>query len=213
MRTVAPLTESALPASVPARRATARRWRDPRLLGGVALIVAAMCAGALLLRSGGGGTTLIRAVHDLPAGVTLAEADVEQVMVDLPDPQGYLQQVVGGTVVRSVHAGELIPADAVATQPVADVRLVTVAVEPLHAPPGLAPGTHVDVWVTRDTEGATPQLVLADVLVAGVSLESDSASGQWGVVLQVLPADTAAVVAAGHSVVDLVAHPVREELS
>ena len=213
MLTVDRRPETAFPASAPAKRAATSRWRDPRLLAGVALVVVAMAAGALLLSGGGTGVSVVRATRDLPAGVTVAAEDLEVVTADLPDAQAYLASArPGEVVVRSVHAGELVPADALVAASPLDVRMVTVPVEPLHAPPGLAAGAHVDVWVTNDAEGATPELALADAMVVAVSTETDNATGQWGVVLQVAPADASRIVAASQGAVDLVARPATESV-
>lgn len=208
MLTVDRHPQAALPASAPAQRGTSARWRDPRLIGGIALVVVAVAAGAVLLGARGGGSTVVRATRDLPAGVAVSQADLETVMADLPDPSAYLAEPrAGDVVVRPVRAGELVPADALAPTAPLDVRLVTVPVEPLHAPPVLAAGAHVDVWVTGDAEGAVPQLALANAMVASVSTETDNSTGQWAVVLQVPPADAARIVAASQGSVDLVARP------
>ena len=162
MLTVDRRLESALPPSVPAKRARSARWRDPRLLAGVALVAVAMAGGALLLNRGSVGTPTVRALRDLPVGVTVSDADVEIVTADIPGTQAYLAQIEpGDVVVRAIHAGELVPADALTEHAPVDVRMVTVPVEPLHAPPGLMPGSRVDVWVTSDREGALPELALA----------------------------------------------------
>lgn len=211
MLTVDRRLESALPPSAPAKRARSARWRDPRLLAGVVLVAVAMAGGALLLNRGSVGTPTVRALRDLPVGVTVSDADVEIVTADIPGTQAYLAQIEPGeVVVRAIHAGELVPADALTAHAPVDVRMVTVPVEPLHAPPGLAPGSRVDVWVTSDREGALPELALADALVSSVSTETDSATGQRGVVLQVAPADAGKVVAASQSSVDLVVRPAVE---
>jgi hypothetical protein len=92
--------------------------------------------------------------------------------------------------------------------PAADVRLVTVPVDILHAPITLAPGARVDVWATATAEGAVPTLVMRDALVVATSADAESSTGQLGVVLEVPTADAGAVVAATRvGSVDLVALP------
>lgn len=212
MLTVDRRPESALPASAPAKRAQRARWRDPRLLIGVALVVVAMAAGAVLMGGGGAGVSLVRATRDLPVGAIVGADDLELVSVDLVGTQAYLTDPQpGDVVVRSVLAGELVPINALAEAMPADVRMVTVPVEPLHAPPGLAAGARVDVWLTADAEGAVPQLALADAMVVAVSTDIDNSTGQLGVVLQVAPQDAAQVVVASRGAVDLVARPAMED--
>ena len=199
-----------MPASPPAQRGSRSRLRDPRLLLGVTLVIIAMAAGSLVLGSRSAGLPVLRAAQDLPAGIALTADDFEVSVVDLPRGSTYLDTLPDGTLVlaQTLRAGEFVSAADFVAGPVADVRLVTVPVDLLHAPLSLAAGARVDVWATASSEGAVPALVLQDALVAATSVEADNAMGQLGVVLEVPTVDAAAVVAATRAgAVDLVALP------
>lgn len=197
------------------RQRTARLL-DPRLLGGVALIGLSALAGALLLGHDEDTVTVWRATRDLSVGATIA--DVEPVAVPrslVADRYVASAEDITGVLNRAVAAGELIPASAVGTSGAEGVRLVTIPVDPLHAPPDLLAGDAVDVWASGDGQSTqSPELVLADVVVSGVSAQESGLTGQLGVVLRVPDAQVAAVVAASRrGALDLVAVPLDAQAS
>jgi hypothetical protein len=135
---------------------------------------------------------------------------VQDAYVSGPPPTG----VVLG---RPLAAGEFLPVSALAQKDREAARLVTVAVDPLHAPTGLEPGDLVDVWSTPQADAVVgrPARVLAAVSVSGTT-EGMGVGGEIGVVLDVPQAQVADVVAATRSgAIDLVAVPVvsQEEQS
>ena len=200
----------AMPVSPPAQRGSRGRFRDPRLLLGIALVVLAMAAGALVLGMRTSGVPVLRTADNLPAGIALTPEDFEISVVDLPIGSAYLDALPDGPLVlaRSLRAGEFVASADFLVGPAADVRLVTVPVDTLHAPISLAAGARVDVWATGTAEGAIPTLVMHDALVSATSADAESSTGQLGVVLEVPTADAAAIVAATHTgSVDLVALP------
>ena len=199
-----------MPDSPPAQRGSRSRLRDPRLLFGIVLVGVAMATGALVLGSRSTGVPVLRATQALPAGIALSPEDFEISVSELPSGSTYLSGLPDGTLVLSqpLRAGEFVASADFVVGPTADVRLVTVPVDTLHAPISLAAGARVDVWATATSEGAVPTLVMRDALVAATSADSESSTGQLGVVLEVPTADAAAVVAATHAgSVDLVALP------
>ncbi len=122
--------------------------------------------------------------------------------------------VTGRTLARDVGVGELLPAAALTDAATADRRMVTVPVDPLHAPPALSRGERVDVYVSpkdgasvgQDGVTVLPTLVLAGALVAdpGVA-DTAGTTSQLGVVLDVGARDAGrAVAAARGGDVDLV---------
>ena len=215
---MATLRDMAAPSSPPARRPRARR--DLRLAAGVALVLVAMLLGARLLSSAGDRTAVWSLRVPLAAGTALRADDLVAVQVggDATTVAAYApaaDDVTGRRVMRDLAAGELLPASALtaAGTASADRRSVTVAVDPLHMPPGLARGEKVDVYVTPK-DGASvgssvsvlPTLVLAGALVADPgSADASGASSQVGVVLDVAAKDAdRAVAAARAGDVDLV---------
>ena len=206
----------AAPATPPARRLRAQR-RDLRLVAGVGLVLVSVAAGSRLLGGGEHRTSVWALSGPMSAGMTLSAADLVPVPVALDDPAAYVaadRDVSGTRLLRDVSAGELLPVAAVGDADPAKRRLVTVAVDPLHAPPALSRGERVDVYVSpkdgasvgQDGVSVLPTLVLAGALVADPGHPDDrGVTDQLGVVLDVAAADAdRAVAAARGGEVDLV---------
>jgi len=202
--------------SPPARRLRTDR-RDLRLAVGVALVVVSVLLGARLLASAGDRVPVWTARAALAAGTTLRADDLVAVAVASDALGAYVptsSDVAGKVLTRAVGAGELVPAGALGDAAAANRRMVTVAVDPLHAPPGLARGEKVDVYVSpkdgtsvaRDGVTVLPALVLSGALVADPgSVDTAGTTSQIGVVLDVAAADAdRAVAAARGGDVDLV---------
>jgi len=200
-----------VPVSPPASRPARAWWRDPRVIGGIVLILLSMLIGARLFASGGDTVRGWQAVRDLAAGAVVSADDV--VAIDIPASLAPAYATGSGLPTapldRPLLAGEVLPA-AVEAVP-ADARWVTVPVEPLHAPVDLASGERVDVWATGSTGlGAVPlpELVLESALVSTVAVDDVGLGGEYGVVLQVDPRDAGALLAAVRSGgIDLVRVP------
>ncbi len=211
--TTRPLVESTKPTLATARPASrfTKHRRDLRLYLGIALVLLSMLIGAKLMSSADSRTELWTAASDLSAGTVIQQGDLRPMAVGVDDESSYVNSatsLIGKVLRRSVGAGELIGAAAVADAPAAKHRLVTIAVDPLHAPPGLARGERVDVYVTPSdaATGVTePMLVLSGALVADPGSPDASGSGQLGIVVDVPIAETVkAVQAARGGQVDVV---------
>lgn len=190
---------TAVPASPPASRSNRSWWRDPRVIGGIALIIVSMAVGARLLAGGGDTVRGWQAVRDLAPGAVVSAEDV--VAVDIPAALSSAYATGSGLPTapldRPLLAGEVLPA--VVDAAPADARWVTVPIEPLHAPVDLAAGERVDVWATGATDlGAVPipELVLESALVSTVAVDDVGLGGEYGVVLQVDPSDAGVLLAA-----------------
>lgn len=205
----------AAPASPPARRAGAGR-RDLRLALGVVLVVASVVIGSRVLASADDRVPVWSAAASLATGTTLTADDLVATPVAVDDLAAYAatsEDLVGLRLTRDLGTGELVPRSALATAAGVDRRLVTVPVDPLHAPPSLARGERVDVYVSPrdgasvgDGVDVLPALVLAGALVADPgAADATGATDQVGVVLDVAAADAdRAVAAARGGEVDLV---------
>ena len=137
----------AVTTSPPARRLRTDR-RDLRLAVGVALVVVSVLLGARLLATAGDRVPVWTARSALAAGTTLRADDLVAVAVASDALGAYVPtsgDVVGKVLTRAVGAGELVPAGALGDAAAVDRRMVTVAVDPLHAPPGLARGERVEL--------------------------------------------------------------------
>lgn len=200
----------ALATARPGSRFTKYR-RDLRLYLGIALVLLSMLIGAKLMSSADSRTELWTAGSDLSAGTVIQQGDLRPMAVGVDDESSYVNtatSLIGKVLRRSVGAGELIGAAAIADAPPAKHRLVTIAVDPLHAPPGLARGERVDVYVTPSDAASgvsAPELVLSSALVADPGTPDASGSGQLGIVVDVPIAETVkAVQAARGGQVDVV---------
>ncbi len=207
-----------VPTSPPARRFRTDR-HDVRLALGVALVVLSVIAGSKVIGAVGDRVPLWSLRSALSAGTTLRAADVVAVLVGADALAAYAPEstdVTGSVLARDIGAGELLPLSALAAAHDQLRRLVTVPVDALHAPPGLARGERVDVYVSPK-DGASvsqggstitvlPSLVLAGALVSDPgATDPAGASTQIGVVLDVASKDAdRAVAAARGGDVDLV---------
>ena len=206
---MATLRDMAAPTSPPARRFRTDR-RDLRLALGVALVLVSVVLGARLLSSAGDRVAVWSLRAALAAGTTLHQDDLVSSPVGLESLAAYVPastDVVGQRLTRDVGAGELLPAAAIGGAD-STRRLVTVPVDPLHAPPGLSRGERVDVYVTPKDgasvggDGVTvlPSLVLAGALVADPGVvDPASSSAQIGVVLDVASKDADSAVGAARA--------------
>jgi len=168
-------------ASLPATRLPGRRWRDWRLLAGLVLVLGSAVAGARLVALADQTQPTWVAATDLVPGTPLTAASVVSVPTRVegagnpylrgPVPDGYV-------LVRSVEAGELVPASAVApADRVEDrTRLVAVSVDAATTPGDLGPGDVVDVWEV--TEG--PALLLVEGVTVAEARSADSGFGAGG---------------------------------
>ncbi|MFO1541347.1 MAG: hypothetical protein ACKOTZ_13030 [Chloroflexota bacterium] len=184
------------------------------MIGGVAIVAVCTIVGARAVAAGEDTVDVWRVTRDLAPGATPTTADLERVAVPPEAAAAYVAaaDVPAGRLVRAAHAGEFLPVTALAEEAGSvDVRWVTVPVEPLHAPPDLAPGERVDVWASTGdalSDAPAPTLVLASALVSAVSADAVGFGGEYGVTLEIRPEDAAAVLAAVRSgAVDLVRVP------
>lgn len=190
------------------------------------LLVVSMFAGARLLSQDSETITVWQAGRDLSAGaeiydlrpvtVALGQAESDYVPVD---------EQIEGRLRYPIAAGELLARSALTDQEQEPSRIITVGVDPLHAPVDLAPGDRVDVWSTPANSGFMdgipsdsssdssseaiplgPRLALASVMVEHVG--TDALGGRVAVVLRVSPDQVADLVQATRSgAIDLVKVP------
>jgi Flp pilus assembly protein CpaB len=181
---------------------------------GVLLVLVSVVVGARLLAAADRTQLVWSAARDLAPGTALQADDLVAQEVRLfSSGSQYLaapdQFFVGYVLDRPVLSGELVPRQAlVEPGPGADLRYVSVPVQPGRYPSGLERGQRVDVWATADrdaaavAEGAAPegsQLLLAAVPVAappdaGGALAAGTT--EQAVVLLVDPDDVEALVSA-----------------
>ena len=205
-----------LATQVPVKRMRVLRWRDLRLWAGLVIIVLSMFAGAFLLSRGEETTTVWRASSDLSVGSIPVATPVTVSLGAAQDQYLLASEPLSGQLRWPVAAGDLIPRGALGFSPILDARLVTLPVDPLHAPVHLATGDVVDIWSTpADVAGgdtAQPVLVLSGVTIAEVAADAVGIGGEIAVVVEV--PQTAAdqlVAAARFGLIDLVAVPIASQ--
>jgi hypothetical protein len=169
------------PASPRPRRIATPSWLDLRLILGIALVLGSVLVGAHLVASASRTYLRVTARRDLAPGTLLAAHDLTLARVQLPD-QGlgvYLSEVqdaVGKRLARSVSAGELLPAGALAAA-AAPQTTVTVPLA-AGAAPDLDKGQRIEIWVSAP--GCSSLVLLRDVTVQNAHADSGAAFGSAG---------------------------------
>ena len=205
-----------LAAQVPAQRMRVMRWRDLRLWAGLVIILFAMFIGAFLLSRGEETTTVWRASSDLSVGAIPVATPVTVSLGAAQDQYLLASEPLTGQLRWPVAAGDLIPRGALGFSPMVNARMVTLPVDPLHAPVNMAAGAVVDIWSTpADVAGgvtAQPVLVLASVTVAEVAADTVGVGGEIAVVVEIPEAVADQLVGAARSgLIDLVAVPIASQ--
>ncbi|MGC0143233.1 hypothetical protein [Pseudactinotalea sp. Z1732] len=174
-------------------------WRDPRLGIGVLLVAASVALGSWVVTQAGATVPAYTAREVLVPGEPITMDDLEVVQVQMSGlMQTYLtpeEDVPADAVVlRTVGAGELVPAAAIGSAVQLDLRPVTIPTD-ASAATSLARGSRVDVWVARpDPQGSIgavlpPVQLLPDVQVAEVLEDTALFAGANQVHVQVLIAE------------------------
>ena len=164
----------------PAATRAGRRWRDPRLALGIALVAVCALLGGRLLGHADDTVGVWAARVPLQAGQRLAAGDlvVRHVrFTDQVDADRYLsaQRPLGpGAVLdRPVGTGELLPRAALGAGAAGALTDVPLSVDPDRFPATVRVGSTVDVWAAPDRGAASARsagtaravLVLHDVPV------------------------------------------------
>lgn len=183
-----------------------RRALDPRILVGIALIVAS-AFGTTALVAGLTRTTVVYRTHDaIVAGDRITPARLEPATVRLGDAAGlYLAGPLpeGGLVAtRTVAAGEMVPRSAVATDAVVGSATVVVDLASALAA-GVHTGSTIDLWSAPKTSTTAkqfgpPVVLVSDAVVSRVVTANGliSGGGQYSIEVQVPRDEVAAVLAA-----------------
>lgn len=180
--TAPPSPSASPPLSPAADRSLRPRWRDPRLVVGIAVVAACALLGANFLGGADDTVGVWAARGPMSAGQSLTAADLvrrEVRFADQADADAYLSSDAappeGATLDRAVGTGELVPRGALGAAGTGSLTEVPLSVDAAAVPSTLRVGTVVDVWVTPDGPGAPRStLVFDDVAVVSVPRPSTS---------------------------------------
>jgi hypothetical protein len=155
------------------------RWLDPRLVGGVLLVLLSVVVGSKALADADERVQVWSVTRDLGADTRLSTDDLAARSVRLDTSAArYVsadQDLAGLVLTRPVGDGELLPVGAVARVGTGDQRRVVVQVDRIGAG-GLDKGRVVDVYSVREaTEGEDPPP--PDLVLSGVTVAEDVKAG------------------------------------
>ena len=188
-------------ATAPVMRLRAPRWKDPRLIVGIVLVLASVLMGALLVSRLSATTSVLVARGPIVPGDPLESADLATVELRLGDHReqyvGTLEAIPEGAVTtQTVQAGELVPVSAVGQSQDVPLRPVVIPVEATVAE-SVVPGSSVELWHTSPSvdDGGTgeAELLVPDAVVRRI--DEGSSLGMRSMSVEVLvPADDLAAV-------------------
>lgn len=150
-----------------------RTWIDPRLVIGIALVIASLAGVWLVVQQSSRTDTAWAATRTLLPGERVTSADVQQIEVRLPQSQDrYLaasDDPVGMVVASTVGQGEVLPLRALGTAVGEDRSAVVVDLQGA-LPSAVRSGSLVDIWTAAPTEDGygPPAVLVDDAIVVGV---------------------------------------------
>lgn len=177
------------------------RWRDPRLIVGIVLVLASVLGTSLLVARLAATTTVLVARQDIVVGDVLDTDLLTTAEIRLGERTALyarsFDQVPEGAVASStVRAGELLPVSAIGQSQDVPLRPVVIPVDSSVAE-SVAPGGRVELWNTPEP-GSDGADVHATVLVRdGVvrAVDTGSSLGMRSMTVEVLvPEDQVAPV-------------------
>lgn len=153
--------------------AARRSWMDPRLVIGVALVLASLAGVWFVVQQAARTEIAWAATRTLLPGETIAGADVQQVEVRLQQSRGRYVDAsttpVGMVVASTVGEGEVLPLRTVGTQASLDRAAVVIDVGSA-LPTAVRTGALVDIWTAAPTEDGygSPAVLIDSAIVVGV---------------------------------------------
>lgn len=179
-------------ATAPVMRLRRPRWRDPRLIVGIVLVVASVLMGALLVSRLSETTPVLIAKGPIAPGDPLDAETLTTVELRLGDQQelyvGSLDAVPEGAVAgRAVQAGEMLPVSAVGQPEDVALRPVVIPVDASVAE-SVVPGATVELWHTspapQDGGSGEARLLVEEAIVRRV--DEGSSLGMRSMSVEVL---------------------------
>lgn len=167
------------------------RWKDPRLIVGIVLVLASILGGALLASRLAATSTVLVARQDIVVGDVLEADALTTAELRLGEQQGMYassrsQIPPGAVATRTIRAGELLPVEAIGQAEEISLRPVVIPVDSSVAA-SVAPGGRVELWSTPEGTGDEPirsQILVEDGVVRAV--DAGSSLGMRSVTVEVL---------------------------
>lgn len=169
------------------RRTARARWKDPRLLFGIVLVLTSVVVGARVVASFDDADEYWALAHDVRAGDPVTRDDLRIVSARLSDDTAFLAvddelpaRLEDLRWATDASGGVLVTADAWRHHSDARIVEIPVLVQVGSLPHDLVAGDVVDVWVApsvADGETAAATLVLQSVRIGSVSDRTESLSG------------------------------------
>ena len=188
--------------AAPVMRLRRPRWKDPRLIVGIVLVVASVLMGALLVSRLAETTPVLVARSPIVPGDVIGPENLATVEMRLGEQDGLyvgsLDAVPSGAVAtRTVQAGELIPLSAVGQASDVPLRPSVIPVDATVAE-SVAPGATVELWHTSpeadDGTSADAELLVSAGIVRNIDEGSSLGMRSMAVEVLVPQADLPAVL-------------------
>jgi len=163
-------------AAVP-RRTARPKWLDPRIIGGLLLVIVAIVVGSKVVGSSAHTTAVWAASKDLAPGTVLTSGDLTPVEVNLAgSADHYLTAdagtsgVVGRGITSPVKAGELLAVSAIGAS--ISGRIVVFGVSPEHMPAAVAHGSVIDLYLTTGGGASSSTIAETTLVSAGITVQT-----------------------------------------
>lgn len=177
------------------------RWRDPRLIVGVVLVLVSVLMGSLLVSRLSETTPVLVAASPIVPGDPIRSDDLTAVELRLGEYEGLYVGAIeaipdGAVATRTIQAGELLPLSALGQAADVPLRPVVIPVDATVAE-SVIPGASVELWHTAsaDAQGAraSARLLVPDAIVRRI--DEGNSLGMRSMAVEVLvPVDDLAGV-------------------
>lgn len=178
--------------AAPVMRLRRPRWKDPRLIVGIVLVLASVLMGSLLVSRLAATTPVLVARSTIVPGDPIDPADLTTVELRLGDQEalyvGSAEAIPEGAVaMRTVQAGELLPVSVLGQGEDVPLRPVVIPVDATVAE-SVVPGAQVELWhtlpVDADGGGGGAEMLVGDAVVRRI--DEGSSLGMQSMAVEVL---------------------------
>lgn len=166
------------------------RWKDPRLIVGIVLVLASVLMGALLVTRLSQTTSVVVSRDGIVPGQVIDASALTTVEVRLGEQEGMYAASAesipdGAVATQTIRAGEMVPIGAIGQSSDVPLRPVVIPVDTSVAE-SVTPGATVELWHTSDPDDGASQaeLLVGEAVVRQV--DEGSSLGMRSVSVEVL---------------------------